>query len=221
MNAEKGAPPAVLFDLDGTLVDSLADIAAAVNAALARVGCAGRPFAEIAPHIGEPLAAIFRAWLPAAPPSGIEEACAAYRAHYFDNCDRASRLYPGVIACLERLAPTPLGIATTKATYQAIRVCEAFDLARRFAVIQGCDGIPPKPDPAVVLAALARLGVGTEGAWMVGDTVLDLRAGRAAGCRVCAVTYGIGTREALAAEGPDLLLDDLDALPDLVLGDGR
>jgi len=212
---------AVLFDLDGTLVDSLADIAASVNAALASVGASPKPLAEITPRIGEPLAGIFRALLPAADGAAIEAACAAYRAHYFDNCDRASRLYPGVIACLERLAPTPLGIATTKATYQAVRVCEAFDLARRFAVIQGCDGIPHKPDPAVVLAALARLGVAPEGAWMVGDTVLDLRAGRAAGCRVCAVTYGIGAREALAAEAPDLLLDDLAALPDLVLGGGR
>jgi phosphoglycolate phosphatase-like HAD superfamily hydrolase len=67
-----------------------------------------------------------------------------------------------------------------------------------------------------VLVALAKLGVAAGDAWMVGDTVLDLRAGRAAGCRVCAVTYGIGARDALAAESPDLLLDDLAALPELL-----
>lgn len=217
MRAATKAPGAVLFDLDGTLVDSAEDIAASVNAALALDGAAPRPLAEIAPRIGAPLADIFRALLPAPDPARVEAACAAYRAHYFDNCARASRLYPGVGACLDGLAGARLGVATTKATFQAVRVCEAFGIARRFAAIQGCDGIPHKPDPAVVLAALSRLGVDPGEAWMVGDTVLDLRAGRAAGCRVCAVTYGIGRREDLAAEAPDLLLDDLADLPGVIL----
>jgi phosphoglycolate phosphatase len=208
----------VIFDLDGTLVDSREDIAAAVNAALAQVGSATRRVDEIAPRIGEPLDAIFRRWLPAQSPHLLADAVAAYRSFYFDNCARSSALYPGVRECLDRLAPIPLAVATTKTTRQAIRVCEQLDLARHFAVIQGCDGIPHKPDPAVVRAVLSRLGVAPGAAWMVGDTPMDVEAGRAAGCATCAVTWGIGGRAALEAVGPDLLVDAPVQIVDAVFG---
>jgi phosphoglycolate phosphatase len=161
---------AVLFDLDGTLVDSREDIAASLNAALVAVGAAPRPSGELVGWIGEPLAAIFEGSLPAELSHRVQDACAAYRSHYFDHCADRSALYPGVLACLDALAGRSLAVATTKATFQAVRVCEAFGIASRFAAIQGCDGIPHKPDPAVVRAALARLGVAPEAAWMVGDT---------------------------------------------------
>jgi len=218
MNETESAFGAVLFDLDGTLVDSRDDVAASVNVGLEHLGSAPREIAEIARHIGEPLTDIFRAFLAGAGPSDIEEACAAYRRHFFDNCARKSTLYSGVLACIERLAPIPLGIATSKATFQAVRVCEVFGIDRFFRAIQGCDGIAHKPDPAVVLAALGRLGVAPKEAWMVGDTVFDIRAGRAAGCRTCAVTYGIGEKEELAAERPDLLVDDLASFAKALLG---
>jgi phosphoglycolate phosphatase len=218
MNRTKNAFGAVLFDLDGTLVDSRDDVAASVNVGLEHVGGAPKTTAEIASHIGEPLTDIFRAFLTETEPSDIDEACAAYRRHFFDNCACKSTLYLGVLECIEELAPRPLGVATSKATFQAVRVCEVFGIARFFRAIQGCDDIPHKPDPAVVLAALDRLGAAPKDAWMVGDTVFDIRAGRAAGCRTCAVTYGIGTREALAEEKPDLLLDGLAALPEILRG---
>jgi phosphoglycolate phosphatase len=208
----------VIFDLDGTLVDSREDIAAAVNAALTEVGSAPRRLEEITPLIGEPLSAIFRRWLPADRPGLLTDAVAAYREFYFDNCARTSALYPGVRDCLERLAPIQLAVATTKTTRQAVRVCEQLDLARHLSVIQGCDDIPHKPDPAVVRAVLARLGVTPAGAWMVGDTAMDVEAGRAAGCATCAVTYGIGERAALEAAHPDLLVDSAALLPDALFG---
>lgn len=208
----------VIFDLDGTLVDSRDDIAAAVNAALAGIGCPPRRLAEIVPRIGEPLDAIFRSWLPADRAALLPEAVDAYRRFYFENCARSSALYPGVRGCLERLAPVRLAIATTKTTRQAVRVCEQLDLSRHFAVVQGCDDIPHKPDPAVVRAVLDRLGVEPTAAWMVGDTAMDVAAGRAAGCATCAVTWGIGGREALEAAGPDLLVDGAELLPGALLG---
>jgi phosphoglycolate phosphatase len=208
----------VIFDLDGTLVDSRDDIAAALNVALAEIGCAPRRIEEITPRIGEPLDAIFRRWIPGDPPHLVDDAVAAFRRFYFDNCARRSALYPGVRDCLERLAPIPLAVATTKSTRQAVRVCEQLDLARHFAVVQGSDDIPHKPDPAVVRAVLARLRISPDAAWMVGDTPMDVQAGRAAGCATCAVTYGIGERAALSAAGPDLLIDAAALLPGALLG---
>jgi len=203
----------VVFDLDGTLVDSRDDIAASLNAALEAVGAPLRSDAELHPQIGRPLDTIFEELLPARLRDRVEDACEIYRGHYFDNCSRRSSLYPGVLECLDGLAGVPLAIATTKQTFQAVRVAEAMGLAPRFDLIRGTDGIPHKPDPAVLHQVLEILAKPAAGSWMVGDTVLDLRAGRAAGMRTCAVTYGIGDPGELAAERPDLLLDTLADLP--------
>jgi len=203
----------VVFDLDGTLVDSRNDIAASMNAALEAVGAPMRADEELHPHIGRPLHTMFEELLPADSSGRVEDCCEVYRAHYFDNCSRRSNVYPGVLDCLEALSRVPLAIATTKRTFQAVRVAELMGLAPHFELVHGTDGIPYKPDPAVLNQVLEQLGKLAAGSWMVGDTVHDLRAGRAAGMRTCAVTYGIGDREDLAAEHPDLLLDSLADLP--------
>jgi phosphoglycolate phosphatase len=203
----------VIFDLDGTLVDSRDDIAASLNAALEAVGAPMRADEDLHPHIGRPLHDMFADLLPADLHPRVEDACEFYRRHYFDNCSRRSSVYPGVVECLDALADVPLAIATTKRTFQAERVAEVMGLASHFDLVHGTDGIPYKPDPAVLFEVLERLDKPAVGSWMVGDTVHDLRAGRAAGMRTCAVTYGIGAPDELAAERPDLLLDTLADLP--------
>lgn len=203
----------VIFDMDGTLVDSRDDIAASINAGLLAVGAPARSGTEIHQLIGRPLAEMFRALLPAGLVGRSEEAARAYRADYFENCARGSRLFPGVLECLDGLGSVKKAIATTKQTFQARRVAERLGLGSRFDLVHGTDGIPHKPDPAVIEQVLERLGARRERSWMVGDTVWDLRAGRAAGLRTCAVTYGIHAPGVLAAEGPDLILDDLARLP--------
>lgn len=206
----------VVFDMDGTLVDSREDIAASVNAGLGAVGAPARPASEIHPMIGRPLEEIFAALLPAALAGAAPAAAAAYRADYFENCARRSRLFPGVFECLDGLSAVKRAVATTKQTFQAVRVAERLGLASRFDLVQGTDGIPHKPHPAVIEQVLERLGARRSRSWMVGDTVWDLRAGRAAGLRTCAVTHGIHDAATLATEGPDLLLDDLARLPSLL-----
>jgi phosphoglycolate phosphatase len=151
------SPPLVIFDLDGTLVDSREDIAASINVGLERVGGARRAETEIHPLIGRPLAEMFVALLPPELSHRTPDAATAYRAHYFDNCSRRSRIYPGVAECLAALADVPLAIATTKATFQAERVAEQLGLAPHFELVQGTDGLPFKPDPAVIHLVLDRL----------------------------------------------------------------
>ena len=206
----------VIFDMDGTLVDSREDIAASVNAGLRAVGAPERSAAEIQPMIGRPLEEIFLALLPAGLADRAPLAAEAYRADSFENCARGSRLFPGVLECLDALAAVKRAIATTKQTFQAVRVAERLGLASRFDLVHGTDGIPHKPHPAVIEQVLARLGARRERSWMVGDTIWDLRAGRAAGVRTCAVTHGIHGAATLAAERPDLLLHDLARLPALI-----
>jgi HAD superfamily hydrolase (TIGR01509 family) len=203
----------VIFDMDGTLVDSRDDIIASINTGLLAVGAPARPAAEIHPLIGRPLAEMFLVLLPAGLEGRAGDAARAYRADYFENCARSSRLFPGVIECLDALGALKKAIATTKQTFQAVRVAERLGLASRFDLVHGTDGIPCKPDPAVIEQVLERLGARRERSWMVGDTIWDLRAGRAAGLRTCAVTYGIHAAGVLSAEGPDLVLDDLARLP--------
>jgi phosphoglycolate phosphatase len=203
----------VIFDMDGTLVDSREDITASVNAGLCAVGAPERAAAEIHPMIGRPLEEIFLALLPEGLVVRAPLAAEAYRADYFENCASKSRLFPGVIECLDALRAVKRAIATTKQTFQAVRVAERLGLASRFDLVHGTDGIPHKPDPAVIDQVLTLLGGRREGSWMVGDTVWDLRAGRAAGVRTCAVTHGIHDAATLAAEAPDLVLDCLEDLP--------
>lgn len=201
-------PSCVIFDLDGTLVDSRLDIAASLNHGLRRVGAEARGLEIIVPFIGQPLVGIFEALL--GPKADLaEEAAAAFRAHYFEHCAVHSRLFPGIEALLDCLDGVPLAIATTKMTFMAVEVVRSLGLASRFAVVQGCDGIPHKPDPAVVNLALSALGgVERQRGWMVGDTFLDVRAGRAAGLSTCAVTWGFGSRESLKDSLPDLTIDE-------------
>jgi HAD superfamily hydrolase (TIGR01549 family) len=203
----------VVFDLDGTLVDSREDIAGAVNQGLQAVGGPGRPGEDIYPLIGRPLLQIFAELLPPGLGARAVEAQAVFRRYYLDHCFDRSRLYPGVVECIERMKSVPLAVATTKMTFMAIRVIEHTGLAPHFSLVQGSDDIPHKPDPTLLRIVLGKTGKQAERSWMVGDTVYDIQAGKAAGMRTCAVTYGIGSVADLGEECPDLMVASLAELP--------
>ncbi len=203
----------VVFDLDGTLVDSREDISRAVNEGIVAVGGGRRPVSEITPHIGRPLIDIFNDLLPVELRAMAGRAAETFREYFFEHCVETSRLCPGVSECLEGLETVSRAIATTKMTFMAERVVEQIGIAHHFDLVQGSDGIPHKPDPTVLALVLERLRKEAGRSWIVGDTVYDIRAGKAAGMRTCAVTYGIGEGEDLKRAAPDLLLDTLAELP--------
>ncbi len=201
----------VVFDLDGTLVDSIGEILESFSATARAFGL---PFEEAAVRalIGRPLRETFRRLYPGEDPDPL---VAFYREHHLAHLGERARPYPGVERVLGELraAGFPLAVATTKRTATARRLLLRVGLFSFFDHVQGTDGgMAPKPAPDVVVAA-ARAAGGRPG-WMVGDTALDLRAGRAAGARVYAVTWGAGSPEALAALAPDRLEPTLDALPE-------
>jgi phosphoglycolate phosphatase len=197
-------PSAVLFDLDGTLVDSFLGIAATVDAVLAGRGAAPCDRATLRGLIGAPLEVIFAALVPGLPPEGAGEHVAEYLRRFPDLGVPASPLFAGILPALDacRAAGLRLAVVTTKRTRVARAVLDACDVAAYFDAVVGADAAPrPKPDPAPAHVALARLGVAPGAATVVGDTEFDVGMALAAGCRVVGAGWGYRPPPALYAAG--------------------
>jgi phosphoglycolate phosphatase len=201
-------PKTIVFDLDGTLVDSLPDIIASFQYGLGSLKLPVPSDAQVRALIGHPLEDMYAHFAPGHVPA----LCALYREHYPRNFVTRSRPFPGAVELLRTLRERgySLAIATTKRTDMARRFVEALGLMPAVDHVQGTDGFPHKPAPDVIQRALAALG--TEGLWMVGDTTHDILAGRAAGLRTYAVTWGTHGPEELATTTPDELQPNLSRL---------
>lgn len=204
----------ILCDLDGTLIDSHRDIALAFQYALGKV--VGNVLPEegaIAQHIGKPLERMAYELGYRLASDQLAEFLATYRARYAATCTQHTRPYPGVLRTLQALASVTFGVVTTKAQEQAETVLRQLSLTSFFQHIQGTvPGLRVKPAPDTVLTALMALQCAPQQALMVGDTAADILAGRAAGVRTCAVTYGFGTRQELQECQPDYVIDMFDDL---------
>jgi phosphoglycolate phosphatase len=210
----------VVFDVDGTLIDSQHLILAAMAEAFA---AAGHPLPERAAVLGIVGLSLPEA-MAALAPHLPEPETLALAAHYRDSfvAQRAAGvgyadapLYPGALAALERLAADPrtrLGVATGKARRGLEHVFAAHGLARFFATAQTSDSHPSKPHPSMLLAALAETGCRADAAVMVGDTEFDMAMGRAAGFATVGVAWGYHPRARLEAAGADLVIDGFAAL---------
>ena len=210
---------AVVFDLDGTLIDSSRDLAAAVNAMLARLAPGSAPLAEeeVSSFVGDgarKLVARSLATRGLALP--LESALAAFLDAYRRSLLRTTALYPGVREALGALrAARALGVLSNKPGDMSRTILAGLGVADHFERIYGGDEVPRKPDPAGLLRLLAELGTATSEALMVGDSRNDIWTGRNAGVRTAGVTYGFD-REGVKAERPDALLTNLQELPALL-----
>jgi phosphoglycolate phosphatase len=209
----------VVFDLDGTLVDSSRDLAAAVNAALARLapGAPALPEPQVRGFIGDGAGQLVARSLAAAglalPTDEVLPVFLdCYRAHLLDT----TRLYPGVREVLERLAGRTLAVLTNKPGDLSRAILAGLHVADRFARIWGGGDVPArKPDPAGLLKLMRELGATAAETVLIGDSSVDVRTARAAGVRMIGVRYGLAPA-GLAADPPDALLDDLRQLPGLL-----
>jgi HAD superfamily hydrolase (TIGR01509 family) len=211
---ERGQVPAFpvyLFDIDGTLLDSAADICGAVQQVLEPTGCPRLPIESLKQYIGLHLNALFSDVLPHYTQPQIDDLIRQYRMCYLGRGHAQTSPYPGVAEALAIL-PGRKGTATTKGTPTTRAVLEQFRLLEHFDHVQGTDGFPCKPAPDVILTALAALDAKPEDCLMVGDSAADMEAGRRAGVQICAVRYGYGNPEELAQFEPDYWVDDLRAL---------
>lgn len=209
-------PSALLFDLDGTLVDGAAAIQDAFAHALSQRGHAPVDPARVAGRIGLPLRMMFRDLC------NVDDRESAalvrvYRDRFEQQARELIRPAPGLEESLEHFRGMPLAIVTTKAVEPARVVLRALGIEDRFSTVVGVDTVRrPKPDPEGVRVALARLGVGAMHAVFVGDTVMDVIAGKGALVRTIAVTTGHGDEQELRAAAPDALIPDLRGLPEAV-----
>lgn len=197
----------VLFDLDGTLIDSIELIRASFAHALAVHGRAPVSHAEWLAGMGTPLAVQFAPFCRS--PAEVDALIATYREHNLAHHDQRVVAFPGALAAVRALARRgmTLGVVTSKRSDSArrgIRLC-GFD--GLFQVVVASDDVHDhKPDPAPVVLALERLGARARTAVFVGDSPHDLAAGRAAGVRTGAVLWGPFPRAWLERESPDLWL---------------
>ena len=200
--------PVYLFDLDGTLLDSAADICGAVQQVLS--GHISQPlsYEYLKSFIGLHLNVCFREVLPGYSAEQIEQLVVEYRGVYPARLHAGTRLYPGALEGLSALGGKK-ATATTKGTPTTRKVLEQFGLLPYFDHVQGTDGFPCKPEPDVILRSLEGVGGKVEECLFVGDSPADMEAGRRAGVKICAVRYGYGKVEELARWKPDYWVDDL------------
>jgi HAD superfamily hydrolase (TIGR01509 family) len=199
---------AYLFDIDGTLLDSAADICGAIQTVLDQTDCQPVTFEFLRGYIGLHLLDLFSDLFPNYTAEQYDELIRQYRAIYLGRGHTATRVYPGVAEALAALGGRK-STATTKGTPTTRAVLEQFGLIRYFDHVQGTDGFPCKPAPDVVLKSLGELGMCPEDCLMVGDAPADMQAGRSAGVKTCAVRYGYGNPAELARHEPDYWVDDL------------
>lgn len=203
-------PQLFLFDLDGTLIDSRADLAAAVNRMRARHELPALPVAKVAAYVGDGVRVLAVRALegaPVDPDLAASEISAAYAEHLVD----ATTAYPGVDAGLRalRAAGHVLALVTNKPAPHAKRLLDHFGWTPLFAVVLGGGDTPElKPSPLPLLEAMRRTGHAPENSWMVGDHHTDLEAARRAGLRSIFLQSGFGRP---GTETPTLAVSDFAA----------
>lgn len=216
-------PSAVLFDLDGTLVDSAAGLAAAVDGMLLRFGYVAAGEAKVQHWIGRgathlvrwALADAQRVNADAVAEQDLMRGLEVYWQCYAECCGTGTTLYPGVLACLQRLQllSIPCAVVTNKTERFVAPILTALSLSDYFTVIIGGDTTcEQKPHPLPLQSALQQLGCEPQNALMVGDSKHDINAAKAAGIPVVAVTYGYNHGQPITDFAPDAVLDDLSQL---------
>jgi len=202
----------VIFDLDGTLVDSLEDLYLAVDHALREHGLPPRSREEVLSYIGEGAARLVgRAVAPA--DHLLEPVLASWRAHYEGHLLDHTRLYPGMASVLAS-ATVPMAVHTNKPGAMARRILDGLGVRSRFLRVVGGDDAPRKPDPTGVLSLMQEAGAAAAEAVLVGDSGVDLATAAAAGIRFLPVSWGFvpaGDLARLGARG--FLQDPADLLP--------
>lgn len=216
-------PELVLFDLDGTLIDSVPDLAEAVDSMLLTLGREAVGVSHVRHWVGNGAPMLVKRALTgeqepddsALDDALFEQAFELFMEAYGNNTAHSSELYPGVVACLEGLKRRGIrmGLVTNKPIRFTYPLLEEFGLSGFFDVVLGGDSLPvKKPDPGQLFHAMQELGVKPENTLMVGDSRNDIGAAKAAGCPVVAVPYGYNHGEPVELSQPDLIVEQLDQL---------
>lgn len=210
----------MLFDLDGTLIDSQSDLARSINLMLSDLGRLPLDEAMVGGFVGDGVRVLVYRSLTATDPNHRPpeealhaEGIALMHNHYAEEMLKTTRLYPQVAETLATFGNKRKAVVTSKEVRFTKIILDHFDIAKYFDAIVGGDTTPArKPDPRPVLEAVRLLEGSAADAVMVGDSENDINAGRGAGTRTCAVTFGFRTAEQLRLTEPDVIIDRFDQL---------
>lgn len=202
-----------IFDLDGTLLDTLADLAAAVNYALENNGYPLRTSDEVKEFIGNGVVKLMERAIgkPKEKVENFEKTFADFKRYYGENCRVQTKLYDGIERVLTALKEKGknCAIVSNKADF-AVQILNDFYFKDLIKVAVGeneCAGIRKKPAPDSVLLALRRLGKGLDGAVYIGDSEVDIETAQNAGLPCISVSWGMKTKEFLLDHGAQTVLD--------------
>jgi len=206
----------IVFDLDGTLVDSVPDLAAAANYALRRLGLPEHSMEAHKKMIGAGEKNFVRRFLGPGHQDLYDQALALYLEHYSQHLGDQTRVYPGVMETLTRLAPVKKTVLSNKREDLARQVVAVMGLSGFFQTVRGGDSFGVlKPSGEGLSALIKELGSDPARTFMVGDKPEDILAGHGAGARTVALTCGYADPEALAAATPEFTLSSFSQLTGL------
>jgi len=205
----------MIFDLDGTLIESKWDIATSVNLTLEELGLPLRSQEEIFGFVGDGVKRLLRLSVGEANESRYSEALRIFRGHYMTHCLDRTRFYPGIDTVLAHFREKSKAVATNKALEYTLKILQGLGGHHFACVVGGDDGYGLKPEPGMLLKVMEDLKIGKDRTVLIGDSTNDINGGHNAGIRVCAVGYGMGNREKMAACGPDWFIERPEELMEL------
>lgn len=215
----------VIFDLDGTILDTIGDLAAAGNWVCRENGWPEHSLERFKAMVGHGIPNLVSQFAPqeSQSPLLLAHALSQFSSYYAEHNREKTAPYPGMPELLARLkaAGVRMAVYSNKAD-DFSREIVAHYYPGLFQIVRGkLPGVPVKPDPAGIRALLADLEADESSTWVVGDSSVDIRTGHNAGLRACGVTWGFRSRESLIEAGADALADTPEELEALLLGEGR
>jgi phosphoglycolate phosphatase len=221
MTLQTSERPLLVFDFDGTLADTWRDLATALNRTLAGEGLPEVSGPEVKFGVGHGVLPLLARAVPGADAGRLEELRARFFAHYERGCMDTTRLYDGVLDCLEACRGADLAIASNKPAVFLVPMVERLGIAEHFAAVLGGDSLGVrKPDGAVLVEVAARVRnrtrAGHDGIFMIGDSAVDVETGRNAGATTIGCAWGLRGRDELVAARVDHLIEHPDEIARLV-----
>ena len=207
----------LIYDLDGTLINSRADIAYSVNGMLKQLGFSELSESVISDHVGEGVTHLMKSVLKLSSSQDteqlIERAVKLYRGRYAEHLLDETKLYPGVQKVLEHFKSRKQAVVTNKPEDSSHKILRGLGIdSYFFRIVGGDQKFAKKPSPDSVFELMRFTGAQPKETVFIGDSDIDIQTGKNAGIHTIGITYGFKTREHVENAGPDFIFDDLNAL---------
>jgi phosphoglycolate phosphatase len=207
----------IIFDLDGTIIDSKLDLANSVNFTLKRLGKPEKDVEFIAKFIGRGLSNFIKNTLGDACSDNMDEVREIFMKHYEEHLLDNTVLYPNVEKTLRHFSNKKKVILTNKRTFMTNVILEGLGIRNYFDKVIGAGDLPEnKPSPLPVNTLLEMFNVEKDKTIILGDMTIDIETGRNAGIEICSVTYGLCSRADLVSARPDYIIDDMFELTKII-----